>query len=250
MGQKPPRDPSAGMGVSASKANLVPETPREGANSRARKERMPVRESRQGKVSANGPGGIPKPVSNEQQKVQKRNSTNISSNGGVTDSFVRQNTDKPGAIHNMELTDEAYVEDDSDMDDNAALHESGFFQKVEFNLDTETGEKGAEPESNKNLDAELEAIESKKNKCLEVMRNSTEVRELIQDKELNWQDISLNRMVDMLYADRFFLTRKYHLHLTNIVLGHQLITKPSTAKVEKFMAQQIKTKLTEMQREK
>ena len=39
----------------------------------------------------------------------------------------RQNSERPGAIYNMELTDEAFVEDDSDMDDNAALHESGFF---------------------------------------------------------------------------------------------------------------------------
>ena len=45
----------------------------------------------------------------------------------------------------------------------------------------ETGERGAQPESNKILDHEVEQIESKKNKCLEVIRNSTEIRELIQD---------------------------------------------------------------------
>lgn len=63
---------------------------------------------------------------------------------------------------------------------------------------------------------------------------------MLQDQELNHNDIGLQQMVDMLYEDRFFLT----------LLGNQLTTKPSTAKVEKFMANQIKGKLKEMQRDK
>ena len=86
---------------------------------------------------------------------------------------------QPGLM-DLGLTDENFLEDDSSAAGDEAYNEA-YFKKPDFVLEMETGERGANPESNKILDLEVEQIESKKNKCLEVLRNSTDIREMIQD---------------------------------------------------------------------
>lgn len=54
-----------------------------------------------------------------------------------------------------------------------------------FDLATETGERGAKPESNQIRDTEMTAIGSKKDKCMEIFRNSTEIREALTSSEYN-----------------------------------------------------------------
>ena len=66
---------------------------------------------------------------------------------------------------------------DSDNEDGG--QEQQPIDRPAFNLATETGERGAKPESNQIRDAEMTAIAQKKDKCMEIFRNNTEIREMI-----------------------------------------------------------------------
>ena len=72
-------------------------------------------------------------------------------------------------------------------------------RKHTFNLETETGQRGAKPESNKILDSEQELLHLKKDKTLEIFRNCTEVRELVMSQEHNPKNLKSNEIFDMLY---------------------------------------------------
>ena len=78
-----------------------------------------------------------------------------------------------------------------------------------FNIQNETGKRGAKPESNKIRDTEMNYIHQKKEKCLELFRNNGDIRDLIVSRETNPQGLELNQIVDMLYSSSHFLNRKF-----------------------------------------
>ena len=94
---------------------------------------------------------------------------------------------------------------DSDNEDGGSPYKAA---RPAFNLATETGERGAKPECNSIRDAEMTAIAQKKDKCMEIFRNNTEIRELIVSNNHNPQGYDLNQLIDMLFESRHFLNRK------------------------------------------
>ena len=72
------------------------------------------------------------------------------------------------------------------------------------------------------------------------MKNSSDVIELIKDPELNHSGLEIAEIFDMLYQDKHFCN----------LLGDILTKKPSTAKVERFLTQQVKQRLKEIQLDK
>lgn len=54
-----------------------------------------------------------------------------------------------------------------------------------FNLSNETGERGADPDSNQILDKESLLINQKKDKCKEIFRNNSDIREIITSNTQN-----------------------------------------------------------------
>lgn len=134
-----------------------------------------------------------------------------SSNGGLNGSsksttahtndnreILRQSTGLQGEIRDPDS------DDDIQEPDSAQPH----FQRPEFVLEQETGQRGAKPESNKNLEVEQTALTQKKDKCMEIFKNSSEVRELITSDELNPDRLSTGQLFDMLFSNRHFLDRK------------------------------------------
>ena len=95
--------------------------------------------------------------------------------------------------------------------DNDGTPEPFVIQRKPFCLETETGERGAKPESNKILDNEQQLLHLKKDKCLEIFRNCTEVREAIVSQDLNPDGLEMNQLFQMLYSNRHFLNSKYQL---------------------------------------
>lgn len=120
--------------------------------------------------------------------------------------------------------------------DNEGATEPVLIRKRTFSLETETGQRGAQPESNQILDKEQTLIAQRKDKCLEVFRNCTEIRDAIVSPELNPQGLDLNQIVELLYSSRQFVN----------LLGDLLGKKPATPKLEKFFAQQVREKLREL----
>ena len=94
-------------------------------------------------------------------------------------------------------SDEELVDPGSDDDD---IDVNAVFPQKQFVLSEETGEKGAKPESNQILDTETTLIRSKKDKLIEVFRNSTEIRELITSSQ-NEQRLELGKIIDMLFSN-------------------------------------------------
>lgn len=60
-----------------------------------------------------------------------------------------------------------------------------------FDFKNETGERGADPESNQLRDTEKTLVGSKKDKMMEVFRNSTEIRGMLVNTNLNYQRLDL-----------------------------------------------------------
>ena len=54
-----------------------------------------------------------------------------------------------------------------------------------FNIQNETGERGAQPESNRILDNEETLIRQKKEKCIEIFRNNSEIRDILTSSTEN-----------------------------------------------------------------
>ena len=76
----------------------------------------------------------------------------------------------------------------------------------------------------------MQQIQSKQEKCFEIMRDCPEIHDLLKDEELNHSGLELEQVFDQLYKDKHFCN----------LLGDILTKKPSTAKVEKFLLQQVK----------
>ena len=100
---------------------------------------------------------------------------------------------------------------------------------------------GNEPDSNEILQTEQLLVESKQEKCVEIIKQSTEVHEMLEgvkdDEDIQTitggQGIDLNAIVKLLFGDNHFMN----------LLGNLLTKKPATKKVEEFMAQQVQEKL-------
>ena len=90
------------------------------------------------------------------------------------------------------------------------------------------------PGSNEILQAEQLLVESKQEKILELIKQSTEVHELLEnikdDDDINTitngVGIDLNGIIKLLFSDTHFMN----------LLGNLLTKKPATKKVEDFMA--------------
>ena len=82
-----------------------------------------------------------------------------------------------GQISRSELQLQADSDDDDLIEDSAP--------RAAFNIENETGARGAKPESNQILETEESLIQARKEKCLEVFRNNTDIRDLITDTQLN-----------------------------------------------------------------
>ena len=86
------------------------------------------------------------------------------------------------------------------------------------------------------------------------MRGSTTIHDLLMkttkpDKEGIALSIDLNSMIHSLFNDKHFINSKFCSSplLYKIVLANLLTKKPSANKVEKFLAERIDSKITEMQ---
>lgn len=75
----------------------------------------------------------------------------------------------------------------------------------------------------------------KKDKCIEVIRQSTEIHELIVSQVHNPSGMDLSQIVDSLFSNTHFIN----------LLGELLTKRAATAKLEKFFAQQVKDLLRE-----
>ena len=91
------------------------------------------------------------------------------------------------------------------------------------------------PESNEILQTEQLLVESKTEKCVEIIKQSGEVKEMldnIRDDEdvfaiTDGKGVDLNGMINLLFGDSHFMN----------LLGNLLTKKPATKKVEEFMAE-------------
>ena len=81
-------------------------------------------------------------------------------------------------------------------------------------------------------------IGHKKEKCLEIFRNSSEIREMIINREINTNALDLTKIIEMLYQQKNFLNCKsfFIFLLFILVLGDILVKRPTTTKLEKFFA--------------
>ena len=77
-----------------------------------------------------------------------------------------------------------------------------------FNIQNETGERGAEPDSNKILENEETIIKQKKEKCIEIFRNNSEIRDILTNRDENPDNYDLGQIIDMLYENQHFLNCK------------------------------------------
>ena len=73
--------------------------------------------------------------------------------------------------------------------------------------------RGVNPESNINLQNDQILFESKKDKCIELMRNSTAVHETLQkykqDENLSRNfNLDLNFLIQVMFSDKHFLNSK------------------------------------------
>ena len=78
-----------------------------------------------------------------------------------------------------------------------------------FNINNETGRRGAKPESNQIRDSEATMVRQKKEKCVELFRNNGEIREMIVSRETNPQGHDLTAVIEMLYSNKHFLNCKF-----------------------------------------
>lgn len=73
--------------------------------------------------------------------------------------------------------------------------------------------RGVNPESNINLQNDQIMLESKKDKCVELMRNSTAVHDILQKYKLDENlsknfNLDLNFLIQVMFSDKHFLNSK------------------------------------------
>ncbi|CDW86365.1 UNKNOWN [Stylonychia lemnae] len=123
------------------------------------------------------------------------------------------------------------------------LTEDPYFQQQQMNQ--QMGPiRGVNPESNINLQNDQILLDSKRDKCIELMRNSTAVHDIIQKFKSDPQmsqvyNLDLNALVQIMFQDR---------HFTNL-LTIELAKKQGANKLEKFIAEKLQDKLKSMHTE-
>jgi hypothetical protein len=122
------------------------------------------------------------------------------------------NVNKDSLISNKSTTahtnyqgQEEFPNPDSDGDE----HLCAAAPRTIFNINNETGKRGAKPESNQIRDNEATMIHQKKEKCLELFRNNGDIRDMIISRESNPQGHDLSAVIEMLYQSKHFQNRKF-----------------------------------------
>lgn len=146
MGQKPPLPVEVQLTGQASVKNLNP---------------------------ANSVGGKRKTTTLKIEKVGRRGS-------GMNVGAASQNSKSTTANTNENVPP---MEEFQNSDDEQPEHLYPAAPRTNFNIQNETGQRGAKPESNQNRDNELTMIKQKKEKCLELFRNNGDIREMIISRE-------------------------------------------------------------------
>ena len=141
-------------------------------------------------------------------QVKKSNKANVlrkNSNMGMNGSQQSQSTNTNTQHDRQSHNEGPLVGPDSDND---ATTEPVVIQRQAFCLENETGQRGAQPESNKILETEQQLLHLKQDKCLEIFRNCTEIREAIVSNEQNPEGLEMNQLFQMLFQNRHFLNSK------------------------------------------
>jgi len=103
--------------------------------------------------------------------------------------------------------------------------------------------RGVNPDSNVNLQNDMLLLEQKRDKCVEIIKNSGAIHELLgrykHDESMQAYNLDVGYMVQLLFQDR---------HFTNLLI-QQLGRKQSANKLEKFIAEKLQEKLKAMQLE-
>eukprot|EP00347_Sterkiella_histriomuscorum_P006885 403351065 len=104
--------------------------------------------------------------------------------------------------------------------------------------------RGVNPDSNIILQNDQVLLDSKKDKCIELMRNSTTVHDTLQKFKQDSQmtrnfNLDLNFLIQIMFTDKHFLN----------LLTAKLAKNQAANKLEKFLADKIQEKLKEMQNE-
>jgi len=101
--------------------------------------------------------------------------------------------------------------------------------------------RGVNPDSNVNLQNDMLLLEQKRDKCVEIIKNSGAIHELLgrykHDESMQAYNLDVGYMVQLLFQDR---------HFTNLLI-QQLGRKQSANKLEKFIAEKLQEKLKAMQ---
>lgn len=93
---------------------------------------------------------------------------------------------------NANTADQVPPENEEDSESATEQDVENHFPNQPFCLETETGERGAKPESNLILDTEVKLIDEKREKVQQLLRNTTEIREMVTSRELNPDGLDLH----------------------------------------------------------
>ena len=167
-----------------------------------------------------------------QLRIQKAKSIQRRSSGTNVNAHSSQST--TANTYENQLTDHPSPESELGEAEQAAINAC-----PPFLIENETGQKGAKPESNIILDLEVNLVDQKRDKLYEVFKSSSEVHSLVTSSTYNPRNLELHEIVDMLFDNQ---------HFRNL-LGDLLTKRASTAKLEKFFATQVKSKLAEISTE-
>ena len=100
---------------------------------------------------------------------------------------------KSTTAHTNEREGLSHYDDSQNKEDSDKEGNSGEVRRVaHFNIEEETGERGAQPESNQIRDNEVRLIGQKKEKCLEIFRNNSEIREMTLSQDINPEQYDLS----------------------------------------------------------
>jgi hypothetical protein len=77
--------------------------------------------------------------------------------------------------------------------------------------------RGVSPDSNINLQTDQVLLDSKKDKCVDIMKNSTVIHDMLNkyrhDEAMQSYNLDLGYLTQMLFSDRHFTNSKYRIRL-------------------------------------
>jgi len=170
---------------------------------------------------------------------KQRRSSHLYINGGGSQnskSTTAHTNDRQGFSNDGDFQNptDSELEKDGQVADSHNNFPSAFRQR-EFRLEEETGQRGAQPESNQIKESENKLIQQKRDKCNEIFRNNSDIRDMITSPDLNPQGLELSDVVNILFQDNHFVN----------LLGDLLTQSRATSKIEKFFSNQVRNKLRE-----